>query len=114
MNKKIYKTFILFLIGSFGLIAQSEKKYQKTFSVDKNTQLLFQTQNIDVTFKTWNKNEVKVDFTVDFQNYSNEEIKKISEAIIISARASSLYAFVYTLNNEFLINLIDSNAIASA
>ena len=86
MNKKIYKTFILFLIGSFGLIAQSEKKYQKTFSVDKNTQLLFQTQNIDVTFKTWNKNEVKVDFTVDFQNYSKEEIKKISEAIIISAQ----------------------------
>ncbi|MFK7748885.1 MAG: hypothetical protein AB8B65_10865 [Kordia sp.] len=86
MNNKIYNTLILFLIGSFGLIAQTEKKYQKTFEVDKNTKLLFETQNIDVTFKTWNKDEVKVDFIVDFKNYSEEEIKKISEGIIVSAQ----------------------------
>ncbi|WP_298516461.1 hypothetical protein [uncultured Kordia sp.] len=86
MSNKIYKTFILFLIGSFGLIAQTEKKYQKTFRVDKNTKLLFETQNIDVTFKTWDRDEVKVDFTVDFKNYSEEEIKKISDGIIMSAQ----------------------------
>jgi len=98
MNNKIYKTFILFLIGSFGLIAQTEKKYQKTFEVDKNTKLMFQTNNIDVTFKIWNKDKVKVDFTIDFKNYSEEEIKKISNEIIVSTRMESSMGEMNYLN----------------
>ncbi len=86
MNSKIYNTVILLLISSLGLIAQTQKKYQKTFSVAKKTQLRFQTQNIDVTFKTWNRDEVKVDFTIDFKNYSAEELEKISNEIIVSTR----------------------------
>ncbi|WP_046755571.1 hypothetical protein [Kordia jejudonensis] len=85
MNKTIYSLVILLFAGSFGLQAQSQKKYQKTFSVTKNTILRFDTQNIDVTFKTWNKDEVKVDFTVNFKNYSEEEIKAISNGIIVAA-----------------------------
>lgn len=91
MNKKIYKILVLFFIGSFGLIAQSQKKYQKTFPVDKNTSLLFQTHNIDVTFKLWDKDEVKIDFNVDFKNYSEEEIKTISNDImVVSTRESAM------------------------
>jgi len=89
MNKIIYKLLIFFFIGSFGLMAQSQKKYQKTFSVDENTRLLFETQNIDVTFKIWNKDEVKIDFMVDFKNYSEEEIKHISNGIIVAATMQS-------------------------
>ncbi|MGH1383142.1 hypothetical protein [Kordia sp.] len=89
MNNKIYKTLVLFLIGSFGLIAQSKKTYQKTFSVDKNTKLLFETQNIDVTFKTWDRDEVKVDFTVDFKNFSKEEVKKTLDGIIMSSQVEA-------------------------
>lgn len=89
MNKIIYKLFIVFFIGSFGLMAQSQKKYQKIFSVDKNTRLKFDTQNIDVTFKIWNRDEVKVDFTVNFKNYSEEEIKHISNGIIVAATMQS-------------------------
>lgn len=89
MNKIIYNLIIVFFIGSFGLMAQSRKKYQKTFTVDKNTKLKFDTQNIDVTFKTWNRDEVKVDFIVDFKNHSEEEIKHISNGIIVVATMQS-------------------------
>ena len=85
MNRKIYNLVILLLISSLGLIAQTRKKYQKTFSVDKNTSLLFQTHNIDVTFKVWDRDEVKVDFSVDFKNYSEEEIGAISSGIEVEA-----------------------------
>ncbi|AXG71071.1 hypothetical protein KORDIASMS9_03326 [Kordia sp. SMS9] len=86
MNNKIYNTVILLFISSLGLMAQTQKKFQKTFSVDKTTQLRFETRNIDVTFKIWNKDQVKVDFTIDFKNYSEAEVKKISNEIIVSTR----------------------------
>lgn len=89
MNKTIYSLITLFFISSFGLMGQSKKKYQKTFSVDKNTKLKFETHNIDVTFKTWNKNQVKVDFNVNFKNYSDEEINAISNGIVIAATMQS-------------------------
>jgi len=89
MNSKLYNTIILLLISSLGLMAQSQKKYKKTFSVDKTTKLMFETRNIDVTFKTWNRDEVKIDFVVNFKNYSEEEIKHISNGIIVSARMES-------------------------
>ncbi|WP_298421675.1 hypothetical protein [uncultured Kordia sp.] len=85
MNKKIYSLVILLLISSLGLVAQTRKKYQKTFSVDKKTSLIFQTNNIDVTFKVWDRDEVKVDFSVDFKNYSEEEIGAISSGIAVEA-----------------------------
>lgn len=85
MNKTIYSLVVLLFMSSVGLFAQSQKKYQKTFSVNKNTKLQFDTQNIDVTFKTWNKDEVKIDFNVNFKNYSDEEIKAISNGIIVAA-----------------------------
>lgn len=89
MNKTIYSLITLFFIGSFGLMGQTRKKYQKTFTVDKNTKLRFETHNVDVTFKTWNKNQVKVDFNVNFKNYSDEEINAISNGIVIAATMQS-------------------------
>ncbi|WP_430408633.1 hypothetical protein [Kordia sp.] len=89
MNKIIYNLFVVFFIGSFGLMAQSQKKYQKNFTVDKNTKLKFETRNIDVTFKIWNRDEVKVDFVVDFKNYSEEEIKHVSNGIVVVATMQS-------------------------
>lgn len=89
MNKTIYSLIILFFIGSFGLMGQSKKKYQKTFEVDKNTKLKFETRNIDVTFKVWNKDQVKVDFVVEFKNHSEEDIKHISNGIIVYAGIQS-------------------------
>ncbi len=89
MNKTIYNLIILFFIGSFGLMGQSKKKYQKTFPVDKNTKLKFETQNVDVTFKVWNRDEVKIDFIIDFRNYSDKEIQHISNGIDMSALMES-------------------------
>ncbi len=89
MNKIIYKLLIFFFIGSFGLMAQSQKKYQKTFSVDKNTKLNFETRNIDVTFKVWDRDEVKVDFEINFKNYTPEEEKHISNGIVVYATMQS-------------------------
>ncbi|PTX63049.1 hypothetical protein C8N46_102450 [Kordia periserrulae] len=89
MNNKPYKVFLLLVFFTVGLTAQTEKKYQKTFYVTEKTQLRFQTNNIDVTFKTWNKDEVKVDFSIDFKNYSEKEIKNISDNVIVSARMQS-------------------------
>lgn len=89
MNSKIYNIVVLLLFSSLGLMAQSQKKYQKTFPVDKTTKLMFKTQNIDVTFKTWNRDEVKVDFVVNFKNYTDEEIQKISNEIIVATRMES-------------------------
>ncbi|MEM6719589.1 MAG: hypothetical protein AAF611_09755 [Bacteroidota bacterium] len=89
MNSKIYNSIIILLISSFGLMAQTKREYERTFEVDKTTQLRFQTRNIDVTFKTWNKDEVKIDFTVNFKNYSPEDIEKISNEIEVSARIQS-------------------------
>ncbi|MBC8756343.1 hypothetical protein H2O64_16835 [Kordia sp. YSTF-M3] len=85
MNKKIYSLVIMLFIGSFGLMAQTQKKYQKTFSVDKNTRLNFETTNIDVTFKVWDKDEVKVDFEINFKNYTAEEEKHVSNGIVVYA-----------------------------
>ncbi|KAB8152266.1 hypothetical protein EZY14_014570 [Kordia sp. TARA_039_SRF] len=89
MNSKPYKILLVLVFFTVGLTAQTQKKYQKTFSVTEKTQLRFQTNNIDVTFKTWNKDEVKVDFSIDFKNYSEKEIKNISDNIVVSARMQS-------------------------
>jgi hypothetical protein len=70
-------------------MAQSQKKYQKTFSVDKNTKLNFATTNIDVTFKVWDRDEVKVDFEINFKNYTAEEEKHISNGIVVYAAMQS-------------------------
>ncbi|EDP95773.1 hypothetical protein U8527_11680 [Kordia algicida OT-1] len=89
MNKTIYNFLVLLFISSFGLIAQTQKKYQKSFSVDEKTKLSFDTQNIDVTFKTWDKDEVKIDFVVNFKNYSQDEIEEIYKGIKISTDMQS-------------------------
>lgn len=89
MNNLKYNLLTICLLLSFCLGAQSRKTYQKTFKVDKNTRLLFSTDNIDVTFKLWNRDEVKVDFEVNFKNYSEKEIKEISDQILISASLES-------------------------
>lgn len=89
MNKILYNLVIMLFIGSFGLMAQSQKKYQKTFTVDKHTRLNFATRNIDVTFKVWDKDEVKVDFEINFKNYTAEEEKHISNGINVSATMQS-------------------------
>ncbi|WP_420573623.1 hypothetical protein [Kordia sp.] len=89
MNKNIYSFLILLFFGYVGLFAQTKKKYQKTFSVDKNTRLNFETRNIDVTFKIWDKDEVKVDFQVNFKNYTELEEKHIANGIIVYAAMQS-------------------------
>ena len=94
MNKLTYK--ILTIVLLIGLIAnaQSQKNYKKTFEVSKKTILNFDTDNIDVTFKIWNKDEVKIDFSLDFINYSTKEIEEISNKVEIQA------AFAGTFGNK--------------
>ena len=80
MNKTIYNFLMLLFIGSFGLIAQTQKKYQKSFSVNEKTRLSFDTQNIDVTFKTWDKDEVKI-LEIDLALSRNKKITERNHAI---------------------------------
>lgn len=89
MNNKICNLVLICFFSTFGLFAQSKKTYQKSFKVNKDTQLNFETQNVDVVFKTWDKDEVKLDFIVEFDNYSEKEIKEISNGIVTSTQMES-------------------------
>jgi hypothetical protein len=91
MNRLTYHSLLFFVCFVFTANIQAQNTYQRTFTVNQNTKLYFSTDNIDVTFKLWDKDEVKVDFSMDFKNYSKEEIRDISKKVQIEATSKESF-----------------------
>ncbi|MRH98931.1 hypothetical protein GH721_00165 [Kriegella sp. EG-1] len=82
MNKiKLYKK-LAFLLGliSCSIAAQNQSKtFEERFNVSEETILEINTSHTDIEFKTWNKNEVLIEATIELTDVSKEDAESLFE-----------------------------------
>jgi len=112
MNLKNYKTMKqqafkhsiiwLFLLGiTIGYSQQSDKKVEK-FKVNANPTLEIDASHTDVTIKSWNKNEILVEATIEIEGATEEQAKNILESWNFQALGNSNKVKVESFGNVFL------------
>jgi hypothetical protein len=86
MRPSLFKiTAILALFVSV-VTAQTKTVYQKSFPTKSNTKLNLDLTNASVYIETSSNNEIQIDFSLEFKNYSTEEIQKIVDGIQVDSR----------------------------
>ena len=108
MNNKNRITFslsvFLLALSAFTVTAQQTKTYKETFNVGDDAILEINTSHADITFETWNKNQVVVEGTITLEGASEEEAEAYfedhgieimgnSERIEVSTSSGGLWSF---------------------
>ena len=106
MNNKnqIKFSLLVFLLAGFTLSAQQTKTYKESFDVGDDAILEINTSHADITFETWNKNQVVVEATITLEGASEEEAEAYfedhgieimgnSERIEVSTTSGGSWAF---------------------
>ena len=78
--KQIRFSLLAFLLSGIALTAQVKTKtYSESFKVGDEAVLEIDTSHADITFETWNKNEVDVEATITLEGASDEEAEAYFE-----------------------------------
>ena len=67
--------FSLCFLVVFGSYAQTTKTFKESFDVNKDVEVILNTNNAEIIIETWNKNRVEVEAEVTL-NIDNEELAK--------------------------------------
>ncbi len=86
MRPSLYKITAVFALFISVVTAQTKTVYQKTFPTTENTKLNLDLTNASVFLETSPNDEVQIDFSLEFKNYSKEEVQKILDGIRVDAR----------------------------
>ncbi|MEO9894715.1 hypothetical protein [Aurantibacter sp.] len=82
MNKiKLYKKSVVLLgLISFSIAAQNQSKtFEERFNVGDEAILEINTSHTDIEFKTWNKNEILIEATIELADVSKEDAESYFE-----------------------------------
>nr|WP_321230767.1 hypothetical protein [uncultured Psychroserpens sp.] len=85
MKRLTFKICLLMLITSGALFAQKKTVYSESFSADKNTTAIFNLENTTVSIENSTDGKVHFDYTLEFDGYSNKEIKEKLQNIKVEA-----------------------------
>lgn len=83
--KLLFKSLVLILIISNNVSAQKKYIYNKVFETNKNTIAILNLENTTVSIEPSIDGKMYFDYNLEFENYSKEEIEKLSKEINIKA-----------------------------
>ena len=86
MRPSLFKITAVFVLLISAVTAQTKTVYQKTFPTKNDTKLNLDLTNTSVYIETSSNDEIQIDFSLEFKNYSEEEIQKILDGIRVDAR----------------------------
>jgi hypothetical protein len=90
MKRLLFNTTLIALLCTSVVIAQTTKEiYKKSFSTNTNTKLNLEITNVHVSFETSPDDQIHVDLSLVFDNYSKKEIKEILDKVNIDARTKN-------------------------
>ena len=81
INLSVFKHFLALMLA-FPLIGWGQaqtKTYEETFTVGDDAVLDINTSYADITFETWNKDQVEVTATITIEDASDEEAEAYFE-----------------------------------
>ena len=110
MNKaRLFKKLVLLLcvIGTGAYGQKQTKTYKEVFNVNPETLLDINTNNTDIEFETWNKNQIEIEAIIEIDGATAEEAKEYFENRIIDIVGNSKKITIRTgEENNWLIKHI--------
>jgi len=83
MRVLLFNLLLLTFLTSFNIQAQKKQIYLKSFEVDKNSNIIFNLDNTTVGIEESTDGKIHFDFSMEFENYSKNEIKNIVDSVKI-------------------------------
>lgn len=103
MRPSLFKITIVFALLMTVVTAQTKTVYQKSFTTKVNTKLNLDLTNTSVVIEVSPNNEVQIDFSLEFENYTEKGIQKVLDGIEVDAR---------TRNNMIDFRVVSKTKIA--
>lgn len=91
MKRLLFNTTLIALLLTSIATAQTKTIYKKSFRTSSEEKFEFRVINAPIIFETSPDDQIHIDFSMDFENYTEKEIKKVVDQIKIST--SSLDGF---------------------
>ncbi|WP_298904723.1 hypothetical protein [uncultured Psychroserpens sp.] len=85
MKRLTFKICLLILITSVSVFAQKKTVYSESFSVNKNTTVIFNLDNITVAIEESRDGKIHFDYTLEFDGYSKKEMQKNLDELKVKA-----------------------------
>ncbi len=89
-----------FLIGTIGYGQKQSKTYSELFNVGQETVLDINTNNADIVFETWDKNQIAVEAVIELDGASEEEAQRYFEDGGIQIMGNSQKVSVTTVGEK--------------
>lgn len=77
MKQSLFNTVLVALLVTSAAVAQTKSIYKKSFDTSSDEKFEFQATNVAVTFETSPDDQIHIDFSLEFENYSEKEIEEI-------------------------------------